>query len=323
MFDKVKLHRSDLTIPAEHDGRHKLDTANPNSRESIPLIVHLPEEGIAFFTYTWVNSASSAGAMLCLFGPAIGKDQLTYVFPDRPVPADMDFSNWNIENFSMKNDLKFGQAEFHFANAEVQLDFTFEASHPPYAYGANKHGCPPYCADNRIEQSGAARGTLVLNGRKVTFDTTGHRDHSWGSRDWTAMQNYRWFEGQAGPNTAVHFWQLHALGQTRLMGYVFKDGLMAEVTALDHEISFDANFLQDHLSATITDEAGRTTKIIADFYAQGVLIPAPDLTLNEAAARITIDGKPGVGWLEHALPTDYLAHIRSIPAYTQNGKGAQ
>ena len=323
MYENVKLTRPDLTVAPVNDGRHALNPAVANDRESVPLLVHLPDEGIAFFTYTWVNAAGAAGAMLCLFGEGVGPDQLTFAFPDRPVPADMEFSNWQLENVHMQTDLQFGSAHFSFANERVQLDFTYEGTHPPYAFGANAGGCPSYCATNRIEQSGTAKGTLVLDGRTVTFDTTSHRDHSWGTRDWKAMQNYRWFQGQAGPDVALHFWHLNALGGTRLMGYVVKDGLMAEVTGLDFDIRYDSQFRQEHMTATITDEAGRTTDLVADFYAQGVLVPAPELTLNEAAARITVDGKPGVGWLEHAWPTDYLAHLRANPAYVAEANASK
>ncbi|GGY90045.1 DUF7064 domain-containing protein [Novosphingobium colocasiae] len=316
-FAGITLTRPELTLDAVHDGRHALSTAIANDRESIPLLAHLPEEGIAFFTYTWVNAASEAGAAVCLFGPGVGPEPIVIGLPDRPVPADMNFSEWKIEGFEMKHDLQFGTARFHFADDRVALDFTFEGAHPPYAYAGSAGGCPSYCATNRIEQSGRVWGTLTLAGRTIAFDTTGHRDHSWGTRDWKAMQNYRWFQGQAGPGVSVHFWHLNALGQTRLIGYVFKDGVMAEVTGLDFDLAFDDRFLQRSLTATITDDAGRTTSLAAEFYAHAPLIPSPDLVLNEAAATITVDGKPGVGWLECAWPTDYLAHIRANPAYAQ------
>lgn len=320
MFDTVELTRPDLTVSAENDGRHKLDPRNPQDRESIPVIVHLPEEGIAFFTYTWVNSAGEAGAAISLFGPGVGPEQIMIGLPDRKVLDTMDFSGWKIDDFEMEQDLAFRKARFRFHNDRIELDFTFDGAHPPYAYGATAGGCPAYCATDRIEQSGRAWGRVVIDGRETTFDTTGHRDHSWGVRDWKAMQNYRWFQSQAGPDTAVHFWHLNALGETRLMGYVLKGGLMAEVTDVVVEIDFDDRFIQQKLAATVTDEAGRITQVSADFYAHGVLIPAPELTLNESAARVVIDGKPGVGWLEHAWPSDYLAHIRANPSYAKAGK---
>ena len=321
MFDHITLTRPNLTVDPVNDGRHKLDPAIPNDRESIPVIVHLPDEGIAFFSYTWVDKNSMAGAVFFLFGPGVGPEPLVFGMPDRKVPEDMDFSDWQIDSFSMQQDLKFGTCVTRYSNDRVKLDFTFEGSHPPYAYSANARGCPPYCANDRIEQSGRARGVLEFDGKRIEFDTTGHRDHSWGVRDWQAFQNYRWFQGQAGPDVSVHFWHLNALGVTSLLGYVFKDGLMAEVTDVTYDLQFGEGFKQKRLVAELTDEAGRKTSVIADFYAHAPLIPSPDITLTEAAARTTIDGTPGVGWLEVAMPTAYLEHIRANPAYLRYAGG--
>ncbi len=50
------------------------------------------------------------------------------------------------------------------------------------------------------------KGTLTLGDGKIKCDTTaGHRDHSWGTRDWLAFQHYRWFQGQTGTDCSVHF----------------------------------------------------------------------------------------------------------------------
>lgn len=317
MFENAKLSRPSLSVDAKNDGRHKLRTDRPLDRESIPIIVNLPEHGIAFFTYTWVNNASEAGAAIAIFGPGVGDQPIQARLADRKVPEDMDFSDWRIDDFTMKQDLKFGHAEVRWESAAATIDFAFDGFHPPYAYSANAEGCPAYCADDRIEQSGRAKGTLTIGDRVIEFDTTGHRDHSWGSRDWVAFQNYRWFEGQAGTDCSVHFWHLHALGSTKLIGYVFKDGLMAELTDIDFTWQHDADFKQTNLDATLTDEAGRSTSLSVDFFAHYPLIPHPDLVLMEGAGKATIDGRDGVGWMEVAWPTAYLDHIRSIPNYAQ------
>ena len=322
MLDTIRLARPELTLPAHHDGRHALDKANPRDRESVPFIVNIPDEGISFFTYTWVNARHEAGAAICIFGPGVDDRIITLGLPDRPVSPDMDFSDWQIENFSMKHDLAFRTAEFRYAGDEVELDFTFEAFHPPYAYSAHRQGCPPYCADDRIEQGGRVKGTLKVDGKTIAFDAAAHRDHSWGSRDWTAMRNgYRWFVGQVGKDVSIHFWHLNALGQTSVRGYVMKDGLMAEIADLDVEWTFDEQFRQKTLAARIRDEADRRTDLTAEFFSHGVLVPSDDLTLNEAGARIWVDGREGAGWLEFAWATDYLAHIRSVPAYVPKQEG--
>ena len=66
MFQSNQLANLNLSIDAIHDGRHDLGT-KPLARESIPYIVVLPDEGIAFFTYTWVTKDSVAGAAMAIF----------------------------------------------------------------------------------------------------------------------------------------------------------------------------------------------------------------------------------------------------------------
>ena len=110
MFDDIKLSRPDLAIDPVHDNRHALDDV-PFARESIPYIVVLPEEGIKAFIYTWVNKESEAGAALAIFGPGVGDEPIQQRLPDRKVPEDMDFSNWQIDSFSLRQDLEFKHAD--------------------------------------------------------------------------------------------------------------------------------------------------------------------------------------------------------------------
>ncbi len=100
----VDLARPGLRVDAVHDGRHRLPDT-PAARESIPMMINDPDAGIAGFTYTWVNGASEAGAILALFGPGVGDAPVVRALPDRPVPRDMGFDDWRIEGFTMRNDL--------------------------------------------------------------------------------------------------------------------------------------------------------------------------------------------------------------------------
>lgn len=315
MFDDEMLHGDHLKLDLKNDGRHQLDPTRPYDRESIPYLVHMPDEGIAMFTYTYVNKDSEAGAAIAIFGPGVGDEPIQVKLADRKVPLDMNFSDWYFDDFKMKQDLKFCNAEVSWQSKEASIDLKFEATHPPYAYSAHADGCPPYAATNRIEQSGTVTGQLKLGDRIIKIDTTGHRDHSWGSRDWTAFLNYRWFQGQVGADISVHFWHLHALGETKLYGYVFKDGVMAQISDLDFSCEQDSNFDQQFMTAIIQDEAGRTTEVKADFYAHYSLVPQPNITLREGAAKAWFDGREGVGWMEVAWPTEYRNHIIANDLY--------
>jgi len=311
----AKLARPELSIADVHDDRHVLNNI-PFARESVPYLFHLPDEGLALFTYTWVNKDSEAGAAIAIFGPAVGDEPIQIRVPDKPVPKDMGFDAWELDGLVMQQDNKFGRAEIHWNGGGVKIDMEFNGTHPPYAYASNPNGCPSFIAENRIEQAGTMRGTVNINGKDISFDTTGHRDHSWGVRDWNSILHYKWFQGQAGPDLSVHFWHMHALGWTRNWGYVFKDGLLAEVVDVDLDVKFDEHFLQRTMCATLTDEAGRQTEIESQFYAWYPLIPDPGVTLNEGAGRATYDGREGVAWMEVTWPTSYLEHIRANGPYS-------
>jgi hypothetical protein len=314
MFSESQLASPSLTIDAVHDARHRLSD-RPLARESIPYIVVLPEEQIAFFTYTWVSKDSVAGAALAIFGPGVGSAPIQQRLADRPVPAEMNFDRWRIEGFSLAHDLKFDRAHVHWETPAATVDFAFEASHPPYAYASHAQGCPAYAADNRIEQSGRVKGTLTLGERVLSFDATGHRDHSWGTRDWFAMQHYEWFVGQVGDDVSVHFWHIQALGRTEVRGYVYKLGLMAAVVSVDVAVEFDKDYWQRRYSAKILDEAGRVTTMTTEVFGHYTLAPDPGFHLRESGGRATIDGKQGVGWMEIAWPTAYLEHLGKSGPY--------
>jgi hypothetical protein len=314
MFDDVKLARPGLALDVVHDDRHRLKPG-PTARESIPYMINLPDAGIAGFTYTWVNGESEAGAILALFGPAVGDQPLVEALPDRKVAADMTFADWQIEHFSMRQDLKFGHADIKWDGTRAKVDLAFDAFHPPYAYGAHKDGCPSYTALDRIEQSGTMKGTITVDGKTIAYDGLGHRDHSWGTRDWGAWQHYNWFEGQSADGTAVHFWRFIALGKINLRGYVAKDGVLAEITDLDLDITYSDDLWQQRFSAVVTDETGRKTKVEADFYAHYTLVPSDLLHLREGAARASFDGRPGVGWMEVAWQPGYLDYVKANGPY--------
>lgn len=306
MFDTVKLARANLALDPVHDDRHELPH-DPLGRESIPYTIHIPEQKIAAFTYTWVNQAGEAGAALALFGPGIGDKPVQQRLADRKVPDSMRFDNWQIENFSMQQDLQFKHADVRWQTPEATLEFHFEALHPPYAYGSHAGGCPAFCAVNRIEQSGRVQGRITLPDREIAFETMGHRDHSWGIRAWKTFQFYHWFEGKSADGSiVVHYWRYLALGRENIRGYVVKDGLMAEITDLKTDVQYDTQLWQQQLQTTVWDEAGRTTDVSAEFYASYPLIPAPEIELREAAASAVYDGKPGLAWLEVGWPSAYL-----------------
>jgi hypothetical protein len=227
----------------------------------------------------------------------------------------MNFDDWRLGGLHMAQDLEFDRASVRWKSDKAELVLEYEAMHPPYAYGSDARGCMRYMADDRIEQSGRARGTLKLGDRLIAFDTTGHRDHSWGTRDWRAAQHWKWVHAQAGPDVAVHFWLVEAVGRTELRGYVFKQGRMAVVRDVDFKFDYAGALNAERYEARVTDALGRTTTLSAQVFARFDLPPDPACVLVEHAGSAQIDGQPGVSWLELMWPTDYRQHITSVGPY--------
>jgi hypothetical protein len=292
-----------------HDARHVLaDTAL--ARESIPYVFALPEHKVAALVYTWVNKANMAGAIFVVFGAGVGGPPIVEKIDDREVPASMNFDDWKVGGFHLRQDLKLKTAQVQFESSRAGLDLRFEALHPAYAYGFHPDGCPQYAATNRLEQAGRMSGVLRIGDRKIPFNTTGPRDHSWGTRDWLASQHWKWLHAQA-EGICVHAWQINVYGRTDLRGYVFRDGRMAEVTAIETDFEADGQWHQTSIESLVHDSAGRVTRVSGKFFAVFPFPPGPQTMLNEGAMTCEIEGKPGVGWVEMQWPADYLAHIKS------------
>lgn len=293
-----------------NDGRHALRNL-PLERESIPYVISLPEHGIASFVYTWVSKDNVAGCAFLVYGPGVGDEHIMEAVDGIDVGSEMNFNDWRVGPMHLQQDLQLKTAKLVARGKRVELDASFEAVHPAYAYAFHPDGCPDWAATNRLEQAGRLKGVLRIDGKAYEFDTTCARDHSWGTRNWDTPQHWKWLHAQAGPDTCVHFWKIEARGSTVLRGYVFRDGVMAEVDHVDVDWDHDAQYRHTRLRANVRDTAGRMTKVNAQYFAHFPMLPVPSCTLMEGAMRCEIDGQAGAGWTEVMWPTAYLDFLRS------------
>ena len=306
MFAEIKTDIPALDIV--HDNRHQLD-GTALSRESLAFLIEIPEENIGGFLYTWVNGAGLAGAAVCLFGEGIGDEPIFEHCDGIAVPADMDFYDWRVNGLSLqiKEALKVLHAQYK--SDKLTIDYNFEAVQPAYSYGSHKNGCPQWMATNRFEQQGKLQGTLTFAGRTIEFNGLAQRDHSWGTREWGVNQHWKWLHAQA-EGMGVHFWQLYALGETHICGYVFKDGQMAQVADVKTDFTYNEKNMEPvALKTTVTDDLGRSTDIDAEVYAIYPFHVDPMITLFEAPLKLSIDGNAGGGWLESQWPNDLIKYM--------------
>lgn len=309
-MSKLAANRPVPVLDPVNDGRHKLRDL-PLERESIPYVVSMPEHRIGAFIYTWVTKDNVAGSVFVAYGPGVGDQPIMEAIDGVTMGPDKNFDDWKVGKLHLKQDLKLQTATIKVETDRVSFDAKFDALHPAYAYSSHPDGCPDWAATDRLEQAGRLKGTLRIDGKTFAFDTTAARDHSWGTRNWDTPQQWKWLHAQAGPDTAVHFWQIQARGRTELRGYVLRDGRMAEVDSVDVDWKNDPQYRHTHIDATVHDTAGRTTRLKGEYFGHFPLLPVPTCTLFEGAMRCEIDGKAGVGWSEFMWPTAYLEHLRN------------
>lgn len=300
-------------LKAEDDLRHPLRPGR-HSRESLFYDLVLPDEELLVFTYTWVDADDRAGH---LFAVVAGEERLAVSASDGVPVGRRDFGDWRVEgpdgHVWVRHAEPLTSASYGAAAEGAELRAEFTGTHEAFDYARNEDGCPDFIADNRFEQAGRLRGTLTLHGREIPFDTTGHRDHSWGTRDWDAIQNWKWVSAQVDDGLALNVMVMHARGETTYHGYVVADGELEAVDRVRTRTEYDANWWQKSLTMTITDTAGRTTEVTGRRYALLNFQAGERITLNEAAFRGTVNGREARMHVENGWDRSYAdAQIRRL-----------
>jgi hypothetical protein len=301
-------------LEPQDDLRHPL-RPGPHSRESLFYDLVLPDEGLLVFVYTWVDADDRAGHLFAVVGD--DNERLAFSAVDGVPAQGRDFDDWHVagpdgqlwvRHTELLHSATYGAAA---PGAELRAEFT--GTHPAFDYARNADGCPDFIADNRFEQSARVRGTLTLHGREIAFDTTGHRDHSWGTRDWDAIQDWRWVSAQVDDDLALNVMVLHARGETTVHGYVLADGELSAVHQVKARVGYDDHWWQKTLTMTVVDAAGRTTEVAGDRYALLNFQAGDRITLNEAAFYGTINGRVARMHFENGWDRSYSdAQIRRL-----------
>lgn len=284
--------------------RHSI--AGPHARESVAYCLMWPEHGILGHWYTWVNENDVAGRALVLHTE--GPEPALFKHVDGLPANGQDFDDWTLDGIrlTVSDTLDLATAAFH--DDEVDLEFTFEALHPAFDYAENAEGCPSYLADNRYEQTGRIYGTLTWGDRRLEFDGPGHRDHSWGTRDWDAIHHYKWL-AVSGESVACNLMVTMAYGELDTNGYVFRDGLISPVTTASIDTGWGADWVQDKVRIAVQDEAGRETEIDMARYSLARWDVSPTFNFTDTGFAGTMAGEPVRAYVEYTWPRSYLDHL--------------
>jgi len=150
------------------------------------------------------------------------------------------------------------------------------------------------------EQSGSYIGKIVLNGERVRVGPCfGHRDHSWGIRDWSSVHHYRLFCCAFSKDLSFNLWEGRIGSKAFLKGYVF-DGERNNPIVDSHVSTVYGKDGKTPVSALLElrDSTGKDYEIRCKVLSW-IPFPIKGAVLHETIARMECGGKVGQGLLEY------------------------
>lgn len=302
---------ADLVSPQD-DLRHRPEPGG-RMRDSLFWQVSLPDEALCLQIYLFCTEAGSAGYNVCLWGAALARP-LTF-FHLEEIGVEPDFSDVRLGGLHVVQDVASGTAHVRFAQEGLAIDYRFAPLHAAFSYHANADGLPSWFALNRIEQSGVLSGFVEAGGRRVALEgRIGHRDHSWGLRDWGMPQHWKWLAAYAPEGeTLVNAWIWFAGGERGVAGYVARQGVVRPIRAIAEKTLYDAEMIQQSLEMRIDDGSETPLNLRLESFAT-LRFPSTKrnpAVITEAGCRAWLNGVSGAGQYETQWQADYLTYLQS------------
>jgi hypothetical protein len=107
------------------------------------------------------------------------------------------------------------------------------------------------------EQAGTVTGSIKIGNRGINFSGSGHRDHSWGPRDWTIPTTWTWLTGQFGDALAFNLNRMVIRSIDIFNGFITRDGKNYQLRRATLQTEFEEDGLtQRNIRFTLEDSGG-------------------------------------------------------------------
>jgi hypothetical protein len=309
------VHVPDPGFGPQDDRRHRPAEPGGRMRDSLFWEMIMPDERLGLQVYLYLTDRGKAGFNVVVWGP--DEEPVAVDLGGGTVPDDMDLDDFHLHGLAVRQPELRRTAEVTYTSEKIRLEYRFEGIHDAFSYRSNPDGLPEWFAANRLEQTGRVSGFLEVasqkgSRRRIDWDRRmGHRDHSWGTRDWGAPHHWKWFVAYTDSGRAVNGWIWIARGEWGFAGCVVRDGATVPVAHIEQHATYRDDMSQQRLEATLVDTAGGRTVVTFDRFGL-VRLPADERTgteIWESACDATIDGEPAAGQWETRWPRDYLRHL--------------
>jgi hypothetical protein len=195
--------------------------------------------------------------------------------------------------------------------APVSIDLEFRATTPAVdlcetlSPEARRDTLP--LGRHHVEQTGHWMGEVRVDGVSWAFDGTGGRDHSWGLRDWSALDHSRLFTLRIGEDFGLHALAVGVRGRHVEGGFVWEDGRLETITRIDYALERDGGRVASFELEVTTREG--TRRDLRGIVERTLTIPVQvekrlsrlvagrpyGLVLHEGFTRYEMEGRAGYG----------------------------
>ena len=203
-----------------------------------------------------------------------------------------------------------------FDSDRISFSIRFKPLNRAYAYATEEADKAfERIGTQHYEQAGEFEGWIMVAGKKERFGPCfGHRDHSWGIRDWSSVDKYRLFCCTFSKDLAVNLWEGSMGGMEFLEGYVFDGERNSLVVRSKVKTEYGDNGLEPKSARIhIEDDEGREHLMKCKVVSCTPFPPKQSL-LYETISEMNLNGVKGHGLLE------YLYHfpnpVRRVPVYS-------
>ncbi|MDY6795874.1 MAG: hypothetical protein SWK76_11465 [Actinomycetota bacterium] len=158
-------------------------------------------------------------------------------------------------------------------------------------------------SSEHYEQAGKVTGMIKIGNREISFAGSGHRDHSWGLRDWAAPRLWTWLTSQFGDELSFNLSRVAIASVDIFNGFVTRDGNNYPVRRADLETEFEGDGVtQKSLRFSIEDAGGKTIEVSGEVLTVIPLVLASGdrrTLVNEALTEYRFGDGVGYGISEY------------------------
>jgi hypothetical protein len=195
---------------------------------------------------------------------------------------------------------------------DISFNLKFEPINKVYQYITHDHDLILHSIGSQhYEQFGLYKGEFAFRPSRsgkyelVEIDPClGHRDHSWGIRDWSVMERYRLFCCAFSNELAFNLWEGWLLnGNSKFVkGYVFNGDRNIGIIRSKVDNKYHSNGkMPDRADISVTDEHGNSYKFQTRVNLS-IPVPPAQSILYECPSEMEYNRKIGYGL------TEYLFH---------------